>query len=118
MVSVFRLNSITEGIFLFCWLERLRSSLTALNIRTSLLLGFGVMGAVILLAVVTVLVGTAKISESLDVILNDRLPGTVTTLRVARDADALVVTAVLLSSVTTDAERSIAFDRADCEWAP
>lgn len=90
-----------------------RSSFAGLGIRTSLLLGFGAMSAVMILATSVALFGTAKISESINVILDERLPATVETLRVTRATDALAASGVPLASVTTDAGRRIAFQRVD-----
>ena len=90
-----------------------RFSLSGLGIRASLMLGFGAMGAVMLIAASVALFSTAQMSDSLGVILDHRLPVAVQTLRVARAADTLAATGVPLASVATDAERTVSFKRVD-----
>lgn len=90
-----------------------RSSLAGMGIRTSLLLGFGAMCTVMVVATSTALFSTAKVSESIGAILDERLPATVQTLGVARATDALAATGVPLASVTTDKGRRMAYQRVD-----
>lgn len=83
------------------------------GIRGSLLLGFGAMCAVMVLATATAIFGTATVSESIGVILDRRLPATIHSLRVARATDALTAAGAPLASITTEAERRVAFERVD-----
>jgi len=88
-------------------------SFAGLSIRASLLLGFGAMIAVMMLATTIAIISSARISQSLSVILDQRLPATVQILRVARAMDALVATGVQLASINTDSDRQNSFSRVD-----
>ena len=90
-----------------------RFSLSGLGIRASLTLAFGAMSAVMLIAATVALYSTTRMSESLSVILDQRLPVAVQTLKVVRAADALAATGVPLASVATGADRTVSFERAD-----
>lgn len=90
-----------------------RFSLSGLGIRASLTLAFGAMCAVMLIAGSVALFSTARMSESLSVILDQRLPVAVQTLKVVRAADALAATGVPLASVATGADRTVSFERVD-----
>jgi len=90
-----------------------RFSISGLGIRTSLFLGFGAMSAVMVIATAIAIFSSAQIKESMSVILDQRLPVAVQTLRVVRAADALAATGVPLASVSTDADRKISFERVD-----
>ena len=88
-------------------------SFAGLSIRTSLLLGFGAMIAVMLLATAIAIISSTRVSQSLNVILDQRLPATVQILRVARAMDALVASGVQLASINTDSDRQNTFSRVD-----
>ena len=69
--------------------------------------------AVMMLATTIAIISSARISQSLSVILDQRLPATVQILRVARAMDALVATGVQLASINTDSDRQNSFSRVD-----
>lgn len=85
--------------------------LTGLGIRSSLLLGFGAMSGVMTLAVLAALYFSSRINSAVGEILESRLPATADTLRVARAADALTATGLTLSTLSTKADRDIAFQQ-------
>jgi len=87
--------------------------LPEISIRNSLLLGFGAMSGVMLLATFIAFFSTARVSQSIRVILDERLPVMSQTLRVARATDALAATGISLASVNTDTDRRTAFQRFD-----
>ena len=93
--------------------EERRAYLAGISIRTSLLLGFGAMSGVMLLATSIAFFSTARVSESIRIILDERLPVMSQTLRVARATDALAATGIQLASVKTDVDRRNAFQRLD-----
>jgi diguanylate cyclase (GGDEF)-like protein len=82
-----------------------------LSIRRSLLLGFGAMAFVMLLATFISLFSTARVSKSMEVILDTRLPEMMQTLRVAKAVDALAATGVSLASARTENVLNLAFQR-------
>jgi signal transduction histidine kinase/HPt (histidine-containing phosphotransfer) domain-containing protein/AmiR/NasT family two-component response regulator len=82
-----------------------------LSIRASLLLGFTALGGVMVLAVLAALFVSARMATSVGDILDDQLPATVHSLRVARAADALAASGTALAFLTTATERDLAFDR-------
>ena len=71
------------------------------------------MSAVMLIATSMAIFSTTQIGESLNAILDKRLPVAVQTLRVVRAADALAAAGVPLASVATEADRKISFERVD-----
>ena len=82
-----------------------------LSIRRSLLLGFGAMACVMLLATFISLFSTTRISKSMEVILDKRLPEMMQTLRVAKAVDTLAATGVSLASARTENLLKLAFQR-------
>ena len=93
--------------------RKFRFSLSGLGIRAGLTLGFGAMSAVMLIAASVALFSTAQMSDSLSVILDQRLPVAVQTLKVVRAADALAATGIPLASVASVEERTVSFERVD-----
>lgn len=89
-----------------------RFSLSGLGIRASLILGFGAMSAVMVIAVSVALFSTTRMSESLNVILDRRLPVALQTLKVVRAADALAAAGGSLASAATTEGRTASFERA------
>ena len=67
------------------------------------------MCAVIVLAAATALFSMAKVGEPIRLFVEDRLPTTMQTLRVARAVDALAATGSPLATASTDRERESAF---------
>jgi len=80
-----------------------------LGIRSSLLLGFGAMTGVVLLAVLGALYFSARVNSSVSEILHSQLPLTMGTYRVARAADALAASGLSLATLATEKERDVAF---------
>jgi diguanylate cyclase (GGDEF)-like protein len=89
------------------------SILDRLGIRASLLLGFGVMCAVIALIAFAAQYAITRVGESTGRILEHQLPVTLQILQVARAADALASTGVPLGAIITDEARRMAFHRVD-----
>ena len=88
-------------------------SFAGLGIRGSLLLGFGAMCAVIVLAAATALFSMAKVGEPIQLFVEDRLPTTIQTLRVARTVDALAAIGSPLATASSEKERREAFLQLD-----
>lgn len=84
-----------------------------LGIRGNFLFGFGIMGLVMAVSMVTAIFGTAQMSASIKKILSVQLPTTVEIIRVARATDSLVAASIPLASVTENAELVAAFKRVD-----
>ncbi len=82
-----------------------------LSIRSSLLLGFGALGGIMVLAVAASLLVSARVVTSVGDIVDSQLPTTVHTLRVARAADALVASGIPLAFLSTETERDFAFQQ-------
>ncbi len=89
------------------------SFLNRLSIRASLLLGFGALVGVMGLAILATFLVSTRVVTSVGDILNEQLPATVYTLRVARAADALAASGIPLAFLSTEVERNIAFQRVD-----
>lgn len=86
-------------------------SAAGLSIQNSLLLGFGAMVFVMLLATFISLFSTARVSRSMGVILDTRLPEMMQTLQVAKAVDTLAATGISLASAITENARELAFQR-------
>ena len=71
------------------------------------------MCAVIVLAAATALFSMAKVGEPIRLFVEDQLPTTVQTLRVARTVDALAATGTPLATASSDNERQKAFLQVD-----
>ncbi len=84
-------------------------SLLRLGIRSSLLLSFGGMTAVMVLAVLAALYFSSVVNNAVRDILESQIPITVGTLRVARAADALSASGLSLSGLSSKTSRDIAF---------
>jgi len=85
--------------------------LLRLGIRSSLLLSFGAMTGVMVLAVLSALYFSSSVNNAVSNILDAQLPVTVGTLRVARAADALTASGLSLSTLSTEADRDVAFQQ-------
>ncbi len=79
-----------------------------LSIKKSLLLGFAAMASVMMLATLIALFSGNQVSKSMDVILEQRLPAMLQTLRLAKAVDALAATGTSLQSVSSEADRQLA----------
>ncbi|WP_372880467.1 diguanylate cyclase [Psychromonas sp.] len=85
--------------------RRVPQSAAGLSIRRSLLLGFAAMAAVMILATLVALFSSNQISKSMDIIIEQRLPTMMHTLRVANAVDALAASGISLQSVSSESDR-------------
>ncbi|NCC25366.1 MAG: HAMP domain-containing protein, partial [Deltaproteobacteria bacterium] len=92
---------------------RLGSVLSHLSIRSSLFLGFGALGSIMILVVLGAILVTGRMAASVGGIVKTEIPTMVHTLRVARAADALAASGIPLAFLNTEAERDIAFKQVD-----
>lgn len=91
----------------------IRRAFTGLGIRASFLLGFGVMGMLMILVSSAAFFITSSTVSSTSEILNQRLPDTLGVLRAGQTFDSLAATGGPLLSVMTDAARDTAFERVE-----
>ncbi len=93
--------------------QSIRRSFTELGIRASFLLGFGVMGVLMVLVSSAAFFITASTGRATSELLDQRLPDTLGVLRAAQAFDALAGTGGPLLSVMTETARTTAFERVD-----
>jgi len=89
------------------------SFLTRLGIRSSLLLGFGALSGVTLLAVLAALFLSSRVVTSVGNLLETQLPFSERAFRLARAAETLAASGIPLSYITTEKERDDAFRGVD-----
>ncbi len=80
-----------------------------LGIRASLYLGFGAMLFIFVLIAAAALLATEKVSDSLNYVLEEKMPSTIEVLRVAKAVDALNASAAPLGFILTQKEASVSF---------
>lgn len=83
------------------------------GIRTSFIIGLSVMTMLMLVVTGTALISSVTTTRGVDDIVSNRLPATLTTLRLARAGDTLAASGGALVAVRTDNERAAALARVD-----
>ena len=89
--------------------QQLESRFFRLGIRSSLLLGFGVVVCVMLLSVIAAVIFSVRVNSVVSDITAYKLPTTVQTFQVARAADALATSGLTLATLSTKEARDISF---------
>jgi hypothetical protein len=89
--------------------QHLESRFFRLGIRSSLLLGFGVVVCVMVLSIIAAVIFTVRVNNVVGDITTHKLPTTVQTFQVARAADALATSGLALATLSTKEVRDISF---------
>lgn len=89
--------------------KHLESRFFRLGIRSSLLLGFGVVVSVMVLSIIAAVAFSVRVNNVVGDITTFKLPTTVQTFQVARSADALATSGLALATLSTKEARDISF---------
>lgn len=89
--------------------KHIESRFCQLGIRSSLLLGFGVVVCVMVLSIIAAVIFSVRVNNVVGNITAFNLPKTVHTFQVARAADALATSGLSLATLSTKEARDISF---------